>query len=209
MSRFQAAFLRMVSRHQGVRATARAEGVSPATVSRIARGEEADPATARKIGPTVGICPTCDGNWPEKEHLAGVGTTSDEVMRPVKGVYVGAPACFALELACQPVNRAFGGFGCFLVGSALTRPDWRDVDIRYIMQDDEFEAEFPSVNLAAVNWEFDAKWILLSTGISAYLKHASGLPIDFQFQPQTHANKHHKGKPRNALGLYFASEPSP
>lgn len=119
-----------------------------------------------------------------------------------KGVYVGAPACFHLELACQHVNAAFGGFGCFLVGSALERPDWRDIDVRYIMTDEEFAAEFPAVNMKAHNWEFDPKWILLTTGIAAYLSKASGLPVDFQFQPQSHANARHKG-PRNALGLRF------
>jgi hypothetical protein len=130
---------------------------------------------------------------------------TDDVLPPKrkKSVYVGAPACFSLELACQPINRAFGGFGCYLVGSALERPDWRDIDVRYIMTDEEFAAEFPAVNMAAHNWEFDPKWILLTTGISAYLSKASGLPVDFQFQPQTHANERHKG-PRNALGLEFA-----
>ena len=120
-----------------------------------------------------------------------------------KGVYVGAPACFALELACQHVNAAFGGFGCYLVGSALERPDWRDIDVRYIMTDEEFAAEFPAVNMKAHNWEFDPKWILLTIGIAAYLSKASGLPVDFQFQPMSHANERHKG-PRNALGLRFA-----
>lgn len=119
-----------------------------------------------------------------------------------KGVYVGAPACFKLELACQPINDAFGGFGCYLVGSALQRPDWRDIDVRYIMTDEEFAAEFPAVNMAAHNWEFDPKWILLTTGIAVYLSNASGLPVDFQFQPQSHANERHKG-PRNPLGLRF------
>jgi hypothetical protein len=126
-----------------------------------------------------------------------------------KGIYVGAPACFLLELACQPINTAFGGYGCFLVGSALERPDWRDIDVRFIMSDEEFAREFPAVNMeAGGSWEFDPKWILLTTGIAAYLSKASGLPVDFQFQPQSHANERHKG-PRNALGLHFAPPEPP
>lgn len=117
--------------------------------------------------------------------------------------YVGAPACFLLELACKPINDAFGGYGCYLVGSALERPDWRDVDVRYIMSDEEFAAEFPAVNMKAHNWEFDAKWILMTTAISAHLSKVTGLPVDFQFQPQTHANDRHAGK-RHPLGLTFA-----
>lgn len=120
-----------------------------------------------------------------------------------KAVYVGAPACFKLELACQPLRRAFGSYGAYLVGSALERADWRDIDVRYIMKDELFFAEFPGTEKGT--WEFDAKWILLSTGISHYLSEASGLPVDFQFQPQTHANARHD-KPRHPLGLIFARE---
>lgn len=120
-----------------------------------------------------------------------------------KGIYVGAPACFLLELACQPINDAFGGFGCYLVGSALERPDWRDIDVRFIMDDEAFFAEFPGTRKGT--WEFDPKWILLTTSLSAHLSKATGLPVDFQFQPQSHANDRHKGM-RHALGLRFVRE---
>ena len=125
-----------------------------------------------------------------------------------KASYVGAPACFALELACQHLNRAFGGFGCYLVGSAMERADWRDIDVRLIMPDSEFLALFPDVELAAHNWEFDPRWLLMTVSISEHLKKVTGLPVDFQFQPQTHANARHKG-PRSALGLRFAKPSKP
>lgn len=130
---------------------------------------------------------------------------TDEPTKKKKVSYVGSPACFALELACKPINAAFGGFGCYLVGSALERDDWRDIDVRYIMADDEFKTEFPAINMKAHTWEFDPKWILLSTGMAAYLSKATGLPVDFQFQPQTHANEKHKGK-RHPLGLVFVKD---
>ncbi|HEY4136505.1 MAG TPA: hypothetical protein VGO34_14970 [Alphaproteobacteria bacterium] len=116
-----------------------------------------------------------------------------------KGIYVGAPACFALELACQDINRAFGGFGCYLVGSALERADWRDIDVRFIMTDAEFDKEFPGTRERGI-WEFDPKWLLMTVAISERLSKLTGLPVDFQFQPQTHANERHKGR-RNALGM--------
>ena len=119
-----------------------------------------------------------------------------------KTSHVGAPAIFALELACQHVNEAFGGrsFGhCYLVGSALERPDWRDIDIRLIMPDDEFFSLFPDAHNRCM-WEHDPRWILLTTGISMYLSKASGLPVDFQFQPQTFANERHS-KTRHAIGM--------
>lgn len=135
-----------------------------------------------------------------------------EAAKPrVKGVYVGAPACFALELACQTINRAFNGFGCYLVGSALERSDWRDIDVRYIMSDEAFRAEFPGTypeDGQGGHWEFDPKWILLTVSISRWLRDQTGLPIDFQFQPQTHANERHKGR-RNALGMIFAKSDDP
>lgn len=121
-----------------------------------------------------------------------------------KFTHVGAPACFALELACKHLNHAFGGFGCYVVGSALERPDWRDVDVRLIMPDDEFLALFPDVELAANNWEFDPRWLILTTAISDQLRKVTGLPVDFQFQAHSRSQSLHKGKPRQPLGLDFA-----
>jgi hypothetical protein len=114
-----------------------------------------------------------------------------------KACYVGAPAIFTLELECQHLNAAFGDYGCYLVGSALQHPDWRDVDVRYILSDETFTHVFPD---AGDSWEFDARWLLLTTALSERLSRITGLPIDFQFQPQTRANQDHKGE-RNALGL--------
>lgn len=114
-----------------------------------------------------------------------------------KAIYVGAPACFQLELACQHVVDAFGDYGLYLVGSALERQDWRDIDLRYILADERFAELFPD---AAENWEHDSRWLLMTSSISLWLSNQSGLPVDFQFQPQTHANQRHPG-PRNAMGF--------
>lgn len=124
-----------------------------------------------------------------------------ETEKRKKAVYVGAPACFALEQACQHVNDAFAdGYGCYVVGSALERPDWRDVDVRLIMPDEEFQKLFPTAKIECEAWEFDPRWLLLTISISDWLKKQTGLPVDFQFQPQSHANKRHAG-PRNAVGI--------
>ena len=119
-----------------------------------------------------------------------------------KAVYVGAPACFALEQCCQHINDAFGDFGCYLVGSAMERQDWRDVDVRYIMPDEKFAELFPK---AGQHWEHDPRWLLLNVAISGWLRTMTGLPVDFQIQPQTHANERHS-KPRSALGLRIVEE---
>lgn len=122
-----------------------------------------------------------------------------------KGVYIGAPACFALEEAIRPVCEAFGVYrseginGCYLVGSSLERPDWRDVDVRMLLDDDEFAREFPH---AGEHWEHDTRWLVLNVAISERLSKLTGLPIDFQIHPRTKANERHKGQ-RAAIGLRF------
>jgi hypothetical protein len=124
--------------------------------------------------------------------------------RRVKQVYVGAPAIFALEQCCQHICDAYDSFGCYLVGSALQRQDWRDIDIRMILSDEDFAREFP--NVEGRTWEHDSKWLLTIVSISAWLSKQTGLPVDFQIQPQTHANEVHKG-PRSAIGIKI-SKPS-
>lgn len=121
-----------------------------------------------------------------------------------KGIYIGAPACFALEMACKHVRDAFGNeadfAGIYIVGSCLERPDWRDVDVRMMLDDKAFQELFPSACLISGSWEFDPRWTLLTVAISNWMRQQTGLPIDFQFQPMTHANAQHKGR-RNAVGI--------
>lgn len=112
--------------------------------------------------------------------------------------YIGAPAVFRLELACQHICDAYDSRGCYLVGSSLERQDWRDVDVRLIMDDEDFATAFP--NVEGRNWEQDSKWLLTIASVSTWLSHQTGLPIDFQIQPQTHANEIHK-KRRDAIGI--------
>jgi hypothetical protein len=81
------------------------------------------------------------------------------------------------------------------------------VDVRLIMSDDEFTALFPGAGpVEHVRWEFDPRWIWMTVSISERLAKVTGLPVDFQFQPQSHANARHKGLPRNAIGMFFAPE---
>lgn len=123
--------------------------------------------------------------------------------------YVGAPACFALEMACKTVADAFhapapGHSGLYIVGSALERTDWRDVDVRLMLDDDTFRQMFPDAMIDPPTWEFDPRWTLMVTSISLWMRQQTGLPIDFQFQPMSWANRHHD-KLRHAAGLHFVS----
>lgn len=130
-----------------------------------------------------------------------------------KVCYVGAPAIFKLELACKHLHEAFclgdRHAGIYLVGSCMERPDFRDVDVRLMMDDEAFSELFPDASTTGATWEFDPRWLLLTTTISAWLKEQTGLPVDFQFQPMNWANERHNGM-RNAMGLrYTPPERSP
>jgi hypothetical protein len=113
--------------------------------------------------------------------------------------YVAAPHYFLLDQACRIVNDAFGSC-CYLVGSALKRRDYRDVDVRLILPDEEFAGTFPGIGSS---YPANARWSLLCCSISRFLSEASGLPVDFQFQQRTLANAQHDGE-RHPLGMFHA-----
>lgn len=88
-----------------------------------------------------------------------------------------------LNVACAPFCMM--GFGTYLVGSCLERADFRDVDVRCILPDEQFAA-LPCIDT-------------LNACVSEWLRQRTGLPIDFQFQAQTDANAKYPGK-RHGLG---------
>ena len=104
--------------------------------------------------------------------------------------YLSPPHMHRLDWACRPVYRAFG-HAPYLVGSVLSRPDFRDIDLRLILDDEEFERMVPSEEIN----------LLLNIAISGLIEHAAGLPyqIDFQIQQQTAANAEFSGV-RNPMG---------
>lgn len=98
---------------------------------------------------------------------------------------------FNLDTACEVIDKAFG-HAPYHVGSSLERADFHDVDLRMILDDEEFDRMF-SNNLALK---------FLNTAVSEWIAARTGLPIDFQFQRQTEANEKYKGV-RNARGIRF------
>jgi hypothetical protein len=113
---------------------------------------------------------------------------------------VGMPTDLLLHEFGSQVWAAFGDCP-YLVGSALKNKQWRDVDVRLILPDDEYERmglgnpKYPHHN---------EKWVSLVLAYSALGKAMTGLPIDFQIQQQTDANQQfsqHDGHIRSALGF--------
>lgn len=124
-----------------------------------------------------------------------------------KFCYVGVPAIFKLHMACKHLRSAFPSHGCYLVGSATERPDWRDVDVVMMLSDNDFRRLFPTALLQG-QWEFDPRWQILTVAISDWLSTQTGLPVDFKFQPTKWANEKHD-KPRHPLGITYVANDGP
>jgi hypothetical protein len=99
------------------------------------------------------------------------------------------PTFFALDVACRPLVDSFG-HSLYLVGSCMTRPDFRDVDLSLMLPDEQYTAMFPNKYAQ----------LFLNAAVSDWLKARTGLPIDFKFQDTTKANEEHRG-PRNLMGI--------
>jgi len=96
---------------------------------------------------------------------------------------------FTLNRACEPIWDAFGG--TYLVGTAATGGEYRDVDVRTILHDEEFDKFCPTYPI----------WSLLCTSIGTMLRQATGMPIDYQIQRMSEANAQHPGGNRHPLGM--------
>jgi hypothetical protein len=116
--------------------------------------------------------------------------------------FVPAPQFFNLNQACALVNRALGDYGCFLVGSALERRDYRDIDVRFVMEDTAYDRLFHDGRGDQGGGWLNPLWSLMCSSTSLWLSQQSGLPIDFQIQRMTQANKEHSGG-RQALGIFL------
>lgn len=82
------------------------------------------------------------------------------------------------------IIRDYFGHVPYHVGSSLKSKDWRDVDVRLILPDGEFEARFGQIQ----NYN-NPKLAAITLAFCALGKEMTGLPIDFQIQPQSHANE--------------------
>lgn len=109
---------------------------------------------------------------------------------------VGQPQTFHLNLFGELIYRAFGD-ACYLVGSATKGKKWRDVDVRLILSDSEWK-----VSGFGDPTHPGEKWAILCMAFSALGKQMTGLPIDFQIQQQTDANKRFEGKREALLWIY-------
>ena len=95
------------------------------------------------------------------------------------------------------VNAAFDD-DCYLVGSAVASRDFRDVDVRMIMDDHKYELFFGPIAPA-----HSALLSLIIASVSGYLSQLTGLRIDFQIQKRSRISKEEWDKPRVSLGRAY------
>ncbi len=94
------------------------------------------------------------------------------------------------------IVREYFGHVPYHVGSSLDSKTWRDVDVRLILPDFEFEALYGTNPSSGTNGRLAA----ITLAFSALGKEMTGLPIDFQIQPMSHANNSPSCEgPRSAL----------
>lgn len=150
--------------------------------------------------PFGGLC-TCphasDHSLPHEPGCAGYRPESPAPKKK-RPHYLPSHAEVKLRIACRMLDQWLPEdcYGVFLVGSALQRPDFRDVDVRAVMKDEAFAATFPSIDPERPH--LNGMWNLVCFTVSEWLSSTSGLPVDFQIQQATRANAKFTGE-RNCL----------
>ncbi len=87
------------------------------------------------------------------------------------------------------LRRMFPAEVAYLVGSALTTADYRDVDVRVLLDDDTHAALRSALTIDDLN-----------LAVSLWGQQVTGLPIDFQVQHVEQANADFDGR-RHPLGI--------
>ncbi len=112
---------------------------------------------------------------------------------------VGMPAALKLEHFGRVLFEFFG-HRAYQVGSSMKSTRWRDVDVRMILPDDEFDSLFGKLTRPRC---LNLKWNAACLAFTALGRDMTDLPIDFQIDRQTEANEDYPG-PRSALGVNLA-----
>lgn len=109
--------------------------------------------------------------------------------------YLDAPDLDRLDMASVLVRQALDT--PYLVGSCLARPDYRDVDIRVVLDDKRYRSLFGAAG------HRDPLRHMLQVAITEHYVRATGLRIDFQIQQRTRANELYAEAGRvHPLGVY-------
>ena len=105
------------------------------------------------------------------------------------------------------VEEAFGE-KIYLVGSVLKTPKFRDVDLRIILDDEQFRIVFGGDDIMDTPMRMLPFWSLVCNAVSEMLSLRTGLSIDFQVQPRSRVSDEDWDKPRIPINMY-SGEPPP
>lgn len=130
---------------------------------------------------------------------------TEEKPRVRSASYLSPPDLHRLDWACVPIRLAFGT-PPYLVGSVLTRPDFRDIDLRLILGPDEIIGMFgPETRYGGTPDQPgpNRRWLLIEVALSDLVAKSACLPwpIDFQIQSTVKANARYAGELRNPMGV--------
>ena len=137
----------------------------------------------------------------DKVRTCSVNKVDDSDQSRVRKVNpgVGMPAYMKLDAFARELRHIFPECtGVFLVGSALYSKQWRDIDIRVMLPDAEYEREFGPYPEHQPQYS-SPRWNALCCALSCWGSEMTGLPIDCQIQDTTRANDENP-KVRSALG---------
>lgn len=104
----------------------------------------------------------------------------------------GMPAEIWLNKFGVLLNDVYG-HTAYQVGSSVHSKEWRDVDVRLMLPDEEYDAMFGDL----CN-KLNPKLAALTLAWCALAKEMTGLPVDFQFQRLSKANEKY---PANRIPL--------
>ena len=108
-----------------------------------------------------------------------------------RAIYLRVDQVRRLDHWCESLARSFERTP-YLVGSVLSTPEWRDVDIRMAFRDMErCPMDLADLNMLVSKWGQDQTF----------------LPIDFQLQPKAEFRKFDQ-EIRNPRGIVRSSRPS-
>ena len=119
-----------------------------------------------------------------------------------KETFLGGPDFYRLDHACIIIHEAFG-VPCYLVGSSTKTRDYRDVDVRLIMEDKAFEGLFGTLPPRS-----SPLVALVGVAMSAHLENVTGLPVDFQIQKRSRVSQEDWEKSRVTLGFCVTTQDS-
>lgn len=122
----------------------------------------------------------------------------------------GSPGSLRLDQWGLMLSYAFGETA-YQVGSSVYGKQWRDVDVRIVLEDANFDALFGGLHDGYKHHHgcTDPFWSAMMTAFSLWGQQVTGLPIDFQIHRRSDVTQADWDRFRQPLGIYPVNMPKP